>query len=138
MENENRLGAYLKEVRNNMGLSLRDVGSQTGISASYINRVEKGERKQISTIMLQKFSDFYKIPVLELYKIAGINTEVQTSSIELMAIETEYISIDGLRIRTEGFKQLLKRFVTVDVNNTKDIIKLIEELEALQTYAQDK
>lgn len=138
MENENKLGAYLKEVRNNKGLSLRDVGTQTGISASYINRVEKGERKQISTTMLQKFSDFYKIPVLELYKIAGINTEVQTSSIELMAIETEYVSIDGLKIRTEGFKQLLKRFVTVDVNNTKDIINLVNEIESLQTYAREE
>lgn len=138
MDNENKLGAYLKEVRNNKGLSLRDVGSQTGISASYINRVEKGERKQISTTMLQKFSDFYQVPVLELYKIAGIDTEVQKQSIELMAIDTEYITIDGLKIKTEGFKQLLKRFVTVDVNNTKDIIKLMEDIEALQTYAREE
>lgn len=135
MENENKLGAYLKEVRNNRGLSLRDVASQIDISASYINRIEKGERKQISTSMLAKLSDYYKIPVLELYKIAGIDTEVQSQSIELMAIDTEYISINGTQVRTEGFKEFIKTIISLDLEKTEDVIKLVDQVTTFQTYA---
>lgn len=136
MDNENnKLGAYLKEVRNNRGLSLRDVASQIDISASYINRIEKGERKQISTSMLAKLSDYYKIPVLELYKIAGIDTEVQSQSIELMAIDTEYISINGTQVRTEGFKEFIKTIISLDLEKTEDVIKLVDQVTTFQTYA---
>lgn len=38
-------GSILKELRNSMGLSLKELESLCGVSASYINRLEKSERK---------------------------------------------------------------------------------------------
>lgn len=38
-------GSILKELRTSMGLSLKELESLCGVSASYINRLEKSERK---------------------------------------------------------------------------------------------
>jgi predicted transcriptional regulator len=38
------LGIILKRQRNRLGLTLRDLAGKSGVSISYVSRIEKGER----------------------------------------------------------------------------------------------
>lgn len=43
--NEKRFANFVKKAREKQGMSLQELENQTGISASYIFRLEKGQRK---------------------------------------------------------------------------------------------
>jgi transcriptional regulator with XRE-family HTH domain len=62
-----RLGARLRRVRGQQGLSLHDVESASGgaIKASVLGAYERGERG-LSLPRLRELADFYRIPVHEL------------------------------------------------------------------------
>jgi transcriptional regulator with XRE-family HTH domain len=49
------LGARLKRQRQRLGLTQLQVAEQLGLSPSYLNRLERGQRgKKLSTVGLQK------------------------------------------------------------------------------------
>ena len=62
-----RLGARLRRVRAQQGLSLQDVEAASGgsIKASVLGAYERGERG-LSLPRLRELADFYRIPVHEL------------------------------------------------------------------------
>lgn len=57
----NTFGKTLHQLRTNRGLSLKDVEHQLGLSASYINRLESGNRSNPSIDVLKMLSDFYGV-----------------------------------------------------------------------------
>ncbi|WP_234124870.1 helix-turn-helix domain-containing protein [Clostridium hydrogenum] len=67
---ENELGKYLKNIRKTLKLSLKDVEEKTQISASYIYRLEKGERCNPSAFTLKTLSDFYGANQYHMLKLA--------------------------------------------------------------------
>ena len=67
------LGKYLKELRNNRHLSLREVDNITGISYSHLNMIENGKRN-VTPALLRVLSNLYRVDYLDLYEKAGIST----------------------------------------------------------------
>lgn len=57
------LGRYLKHERQSKGLTLAALSEMTGISTSYINRLEKGDRKTPSIQTVQKLSEALNVPL---------------------------------------------------------------------------
>ncbi|MDP3043382.1 MAG: helix-turn-helix transcriptional regulator [bacterium] len=67
-----RLGKYLKQLRQEQGLSIRSVAKSCKIAPSYLAKIETGDTfKTIGIGTLVKFSKFYGIPVSSLLKEAG-------------------------------------------------------------------
>lgn len=67
-----KLGEYLKSVRIQQGLSLKDVYKDTGISDSKLSRIENGSNmSEAAPGILQALAELYKIDLVELYLIAG-------------------------------------------------------------------
>ena len=59
-----KLGAYLRKLRRELGLSLRDVASQTNLSPGYISKIENGIiKKTIGIEALVTLSSAYEIPL---------------------------------------------------------------------------
>lgn len=55
---------YLKEMRENSGLSMQDVAEKIGISRQYYQQIEAGERQQKMDITLvAKLSTIFNIPI---------------------------------------------------------------------------
>ena len=55
---------YLKEIRENSGLSMQDVAEKIGISRQYYQQIEAGERQQKMDITLvAKLSTIFCIPI---------------------------------------------------------------------------
>lgn len=70
-DDNNPLGAYLKQVRETQGLSLRDVQSKTEISNAFLSQIESGKVKNPSPVMLHKLSTLYRVPYEHLMERAG-------------------------------------------------------------------
>lgn len=67
-----KLGNYLKQLREEQGLSLRNVAKQSGLSPSHLSKIEAGDTfKTISIQTLIKLAKFYGIPVNAVLKEAG-------------------------------------------------------------------
>ena len=59
-----KLGAYLKKLRHELGLSLRDVSAHTDLSPGYISKIENGAiKKTIGIESLVSLANMYEIPV---------------------------------------------------------------------------
>lgn len=69
----NNFGIYLKNLRIQRGLSLKNVEEKLGISASYIHRLESGNRTNPSAQVIKMLSEFYKVKDYELLELTSIN-----------------------------------------------------------------
>ena len=64
------MGAYLKKLRENKGLSTREVYELSKVSNSYLSLVENG-RRRASAVVLKKLAPVYGVDYLDLYVKAG-------------------------------------------------------------------
>ena len=67
----NSVGAYLREQRVKLLLSLNDVYEQTGITSTRLNRIELDRVNEPSPEVLKKLADLYRVDIIYLYKMAG-------------------------------------------------------------------
>lgn len=76
------VGAYLKEIRQKCGLSLREAGELSGLSYSYISMLEKGKKGDIvitvSPQILEKLAEAYNHSYADLLMQAGYYYESQS------------------------------------------------------------
>ena len=67
-----RLGKYLKQLREELGLSMHAVARKSDLTPSYISKIEAGTAlKSISVEALINFSGTYNIPVTAILEEAG-------------------------------------------------------------------
>jgi transcriptional regulator with XRE-family HTH domain len=62
---------YIRKLRMDQRLSLRDVAARTGVSVSYLTMIEHGRRGAPGVPILKKLAPLYKISLQELMKSAG-------------------------------------------------------------------
>lgn len=75
------LGEYLKDIRLQREMSLKDVYKATGISDSKLSRIENGTNaSNPAPGILQALSKVYSINLIELYCMAGYLDEEALSS----------------------------------------------------------
>lgn len=67
-----KLGKYLKQLREELGLSIRKVAAKCKLSPSYLSKIEAGDTfKSMGIDILVGLSKFYNIPAAHLLKEAG-------------------------------------------------------------------
>lgn len=72
-------GSYISSIRERLGLTLKNVENITGISASYLNRIERGERKCVSIPILENLARCYGRPATEFIEVA-LNIEQENDN----------------------------------------------------------
>ncbi len=70
MLSKEQLGTYLKSIRDNLKMSLREVNKKTGISYTHLNMIENGKRN-VSPALLRNLAELYCLDYLDLYEKAG-------------------------------------------------------------------
>lgn len=84
MLSKNDFGKYLKALRNNKEISLRDVEKLTNISYTHLNMIENGKRN-VTPALLRNLANLYNVDYLDLYEKAGyidlIKYEKKTNSL---------------------------------------------------------
>jgi len=79
------LGDYLRNLRRESGLSLRKAGEKIGISFMYVSELESGKKKPSLTVM-QKYSNYYKVPTSKLIALKDEQILIQNKEIK----DTDY------------------------------------------------
>lgn len=62
MDDDNRLGTFLRETRNTLGLTQLQVAEKTGVSQSSLSSLERGNYDAFSFAQASALSRFYHIP----------------------------------------------------------------------------
>lgn len=70
-EQASKLGAYLKELREERKLTLGQVADKAGLDPSYLFYLEAGKRRQPHPDYLHRLARFYGVLVEDLYALTG-------------------------------------------------------------------
>lgn len=100
---DKQFGSFLKKLRLDRGMSLRDVEKVTKISNPYISQIERGERGIPNFSILKRLAEAYGVKVTNFFE----NVESQTGNI---MPDVSFIS-RGYEKLSEGRKQSLKDFL---------------------------
>lgn len=90
-----KLGEFLKAIRTNQGLSLKDVYKATGISDSKLSRIENGSNaSETAPSTLVSLARLYKISLIDLYLMAGYLDEDALSSYQKVFSNVDLLNED--------------------------------------------
>lgn len=110
-------GDYLRNLRVEKRLSLREVEQQSGVSNSYLGLIERGQRPTPGADILKKLAPVYDVPVRDLLKAAGYLKDegVSLSENDEIDMAFNYVMNDpryksGTRIKG-GLTPDVKRFI---------------------------
>ena len=110
-------GEYLRGLRTEQRLSLREVEERAGVSSSYIAQIERGLRRPPGADILKKLAPVYNVPIRDLLRTAGYLKEeaVELSEEEEVEMAFQYVMNDpryksGTRIKG-GLTTEVKRFI---------------------------
>ena len=73
--NDKTLASLVKEAREKIGISQRELSRRTGIDNNTLAKIEKGERKKPNVLSLRKISFLLNLDLEELLKLAGYNDQ---------------------------------------------------------------
>lgn len=83
------LGSSLKKSRELLGLTLKQVETETGISNAYLSQLENDKIKKPSASVLYKLSSMYKIDLNGLLETSGV---VKRAKPEEKKISNEWLN----------------------------------------------
>lgn len=128
-------GSLIKHKREEKGYSLNKLQELTGISPSYINRIEKGERKAPSLKIIEKLADALDADLSELLSVANReNGDVELVSLEELILSYNF-TING-QVASKSLKENIVSFITKlnevewsSETKYKDSIELMEYID---------
>lgn len=91
------LGNYLKELRNQLNYSLKDVYDHCGITDSKLSRMERGEGKLLEPCELKKLAELYNVSVVPLYLKAGYLSENDLKNYQLIFENADLLNENELK-----------------------------------------
>lgn len=110
-------GEYLRTLRTEKKLSLREVEALSGVSNSYLGLIERGRRPIPGADILKRLAPVYDVPVRDLLNAAGYlkNEEISLSEEDEVEMAFRYVMNDpryksGTRIKG-GLTTEVKRFI---------------------------
>lgn len=128
-----KFSQVIKYRREEMKLSLSELSELTGISCSYLNRLEKGERKAPSFPIMQMIAKAMGMDISEVLNLASSseNEEIVPEIRELL-LKSDF-RVGDTFVTTEVKELLLKLVENIVSAEWEDEIKFIEGAVILQT-----
>ena len=110
-------GEYLRTLRLEQKLSLREAEKLSGVSNSYLGLIERGQRPIPGADILKKLAPVYNVPVRDMMRAAGYlkNEDVSISEDDEVEMAFNFVMNDprynsGTRIKG-GLTTEVKRFI---------------------------
>lgn len=122
-------GAILKHYRTAAGLSLRDLEALTGVTASYIQRIEAGKKRAPGIVVINKLSKALNADLMDSI-ISGKNSSDEAiSSIQELIVKNPFTVNDKKADFAQ--KEALIKVINIVLNNTFEERKTEDTLELL-------
>ena len=99
------LSSKLKVLREDRGLTLRELSEGTGISNAYLNQLENDKIKEPSPNIIAKLSEFYGVPYNKLMHLAGYIVPGQPEG------QNKFPHLEGLKDLTPDDFEQVRDFV---------------------------
>lgn len=125
-------GSIIKNRREELGLSLKQIEEQTGISPSYINRIEKGQRKAPSYRIIEQLAKALDLPVSKLTNIAEAPVQNEVPTLEELILTSQF-TVNGKRASKQS-KEKVVEFIKKLTEASWDSDKKYEEAIKLMGY----
>lgn len=128
---DNTLGNFIREKRNELGLSRNALATAAGISHTELRRIETGERKEPSGSNLRNIAAALGISAQEIFEIAGLLPDQDNDS---FAITFPELKTNKQRTTiTEIARGLARNSDTLD---DKDLDDLLRQVDMFINYAK--
>lgn len=114
------LGLAIKMLRKKQNLSLNDLQERTGVSASYINRLEKGSRNSPTIPIIKMLAEGLNTDMDTLLGISS--TEKEGKNIYDLIIQ-ESIYLNGVMVNKNKKTVLLNIIKLITSANNKDTVE---------------
>ncbi|WP_067625936.1 helix-turn-helix domain-containing protein [Alicyclobacillus acidiphilus] len=108
------IGRRLRHYRESKGYSLKTLQDKTSISAAYINRIERGERRAPSLPILERLCEALDVSLFELTQLPA-TTDEPTTLFDLL-ITHDYTVGDGIKATPE-IKEAIFALVQTVIEN---------------------
>ena len=124
--NNETLASIVKNARNELGISQRELSRMTGIDNNTLAKIEKGERKKPNVLSLQKLSVVLKLDIAKLMKLADYDYDaiqaIVNNNYNSFAIHNENMPVIMLADIIEDSKeQILIRKILKELLDECDI-----------------
>jgi transcriptional regulator with XRE-family HTH domain len=97
------LGKHIRRIREQSGLSLREVSRRAGLHSGYLSQLERGLIEQPLPRMLERLAGAYDLPASTLMRWAGYATDApdltsaQAHAIQVLGPETTDEEVEVIR-----------------------------------------
>lgn len=133
--NNKTLASVVKNAREKLGISQRELSRRTGIYNNTLAKIEKGERKKPNVLSLRKLALVLELDSKELIKLAGYSEEeyamVSSKAIDSIDYDAPMELID--KIGNELKYNLFARKMIIEFLKQKEYMKLEEYKKLVQT-----
>lgn len=132
-----KFGSTLKYWREKRGYSLQDICNMTGVSTSYINRLEMGFRKAPSVPIANKIAKALGIPPSTLLNISETANENLQTLAELI-LYNDFCLREGEVIKSCEREKLVEiiEFILYEWNNEDKLKNVVELSELIDDFKQ--
>jgi transcriptional regulator with XRE-family HTH domain len=104
-----QLGAFVREHRDKLGLSQRQLATRAGIDNGYVSRMERGRIGAVSQPILRRLANALEVEPEDLYTVSGYVTPQSLPGYSAY-LRTKYeMSDDAARELTRFFDDLATR-----------------------------
>lgn len=125
-------GALLKYLRLKKNMSLAELGEKTGVSPSYINRLELRQRKSPSINIMESLANALEVPLSDLARAAGVGFDNSATKDLKSIINHSSISLEanGSEISSSEKRKLIELIDFISVgdwgkNRQEEVVSLI-------------
>lgn len=115
-QKEDMFAYYLRDLRQRRGMTITDLSLKSGVSQSYISRLEMAGRKDPSVSVIFRLADALNVHVIHLISALGYNVYSSDGNIDLL----EFLRSTGGQLSIDN--QVLS------LNQVDEIIKVIEAM----------
>lgn len=93
MQNKLNLGQFIKQLREEKGVSLKEIESKTGLSGSYVNRIENQSRTNPSLDSLSRLTKYFQIPFSSMGEFCdcGNAVEGEVQNLDFILLNERYM-----------------------------------------------
>lgn len=130
-------GSLIKHLREGKGYSLKDMEELTGISSSYIHRIEKGERKAPSIKIIERLAEVLDQDVYDLLEVANQEPQGDLPTLEQLILSNNF-TINGKKTTKEAKQQLVELLSKINQASWSESERFKEAMEISDQITQYK
>lgn len=130
---QNDFGAYIRFLREKKSYSLKEIQIATGVSTSYLNRLEMGKRLNPSIIILTKLAQVFGVHITEMLTVA--TTDDSAKDLVELLLATQFSVNNHIlegSVKATVINILLKIIECDWVNQYQDTIELMEMVDTFK------